>query len=564
MAKHEIGNRALASTLLAVLLLLLLIYPSSPQPSSHTRADAQFAPSLPSTILVGYSPKTLSPLSDGIPVFSQGDQIWVQVLNVSQPLSFSLLSPSGNSMIGSLVVQPNTVALLYTILASDPEGGWTLHASIPSNPNFFGTPLQVVSQSGHSVGVTLSSYSMQSGQLNLGLSVPPTDAHNLQGCLISSAALSVVKVPIPSSIGSATELVTLRGANANVTVIGTLAQSFSTWFVLEYNYSYSNLNATQLVTRSVEVARSDSLVFTSTVNETTTINQEATLRAGSYALVTYFDSEQGLSVQVTQVLFSNSEWFWLSSCNPFAMSGGNTVQKSVSITGDASQWPSGLLSTYDYRGVEMVDFTPLSVQIARVDIAGSLPNDSTPYPVSELGFSVLPNQGIEASSFFSNAIYVASSKFPLDVQILPTFGNQQFSVINTSVPAPFTDSPVRIPVGKVTVQVFENANPARSVTVQLANGQNGVASLSTDNSGSGTFYIPAGHYSLSARIGNTTELKNITVANGNVSLTIFNFQSSPLPSSYTEELVISIVIGAVISIYAWVVMPRQRRYSLSK
>jgi hypothetical protein len=425
----------------------------------------------------------------------------------------------------------------------------------------FSLPLQVVSQTEHSIRISLSSYSMHDGQLDLGFTVPPSDAYNIEGCLVPQTRQSTVQESIPSALGSGNATLVFNGTRSSISVQGKLTQAFTIWFELYYVFSYSNLNNTQLISRPQEVARSDSQVVTTTGNQSTSLKQEAMLRAGRYTLETFFDSAQGLAVQETRVLFFNSTWFSLSACNPFTMTAGSTFQRSLSIAGPVFQWPSGFFSMYDFRGVEIVDFLPLKVQIARINIAGTMDGSAIgTYLASELGFSVLPNQAIQASSSYGEAIYIAASNFPLQVSILPTFGSQRFPAINTTVESPSNEYTIKIPIGEVAVHVVEDGRPVGNSLVQLTNEENGLTALSTASDGNATFYIPAGTYSLTARIGNATQERNLTVSTDQLSSVLFNFKSTPLPANYTDELVATIVIGAAINIYAWIFLPRQRRY----
>ena len=400
------------------------------------------------------------------------------------------------------------------------------------------------------------------GGLSLGFTVPPSDAYNIEGCLVPQTRQSTVQESIPSALGSGNATLDFNGTRLKYFCSGKLTQAFTMWFELYYPYSYSNLNSTELVSRPQEVARSDSQVVTTAGNLSASLKEEAMLRAGRYTLETFFDSALGLNVQETRVLIFNSTWFSLSSCNPFAITAGSTFQRSLSIAGPVSQWPSGFFSLYDFRGVEIVDFLPLRVQIARIDIAGTMNGSAIGANLaSELGFSVLPNQAIEASSFYGEArSTVAASNFPLQVSILPTFGSQRFPIINTTVESPFNEYTIKIRVGEVAVHVVEDGRPVENSLVQLTNEENGITELSTASDGNVTFYIPAGTYSLTARIGNATQEQNLTVSTDQLSSVVFNFKSVPSPANYTNELIATIVVGVAINIYAWIILPRQRRY----
>ena len=164
--RNALSERVWMYCLLAVLLVLVLgLSPASPLASrlgvvTHLRTNAQFAPSLPPSILIGYSPTTLNSLAQGIPVFSQGDQMWVESLNNSE--SFSVVSPDGfHEWDRSLSNRILSFFFTHLLQMTPKEIGYCRISTPMTN---FSLPLQVVSQTEHSIGISLSSYSMQDGR----------------------------------------------------------------------------------------------------------------------------------------------------------------------------------------------------------------------------------------------------------------------------------------------------------------------------------------------------------------------------------------------------------------
>src|SRR5437016_12374936 len=95
------------------------------------RTQAQVAPQQLdiSEVMVGLSPSTLEPASQGLRVYTVGDELWA-ASHLRPSLSAPLSSPNLSS---GTTLDPVAVALLHTFRPADISGTWSMRLS-PSKP----------------------------------------------------------------------------------------------------------------------------------------------------------------------------------------------------------------------------------------------------------------------------------------------------------------------------------------------------------------------------------------------------------------------------------------------
>ncbi|MHB8568032.1 MAG: hypothetical protein ACYC7D_11775 [Nitrososphaerales archaeon] len=547
MAKNRV-----TSVFIALLFVLSIGMPFS--------SRGQFLPSAPSSLSFGYSPTTLSPLQNGIPVYSILDQMWAESV-ANQSVELSLISPNGMTIL-STSLQPSTASLIYTFQSSDQEGVWTL--SINSQQGGNSLPFLLVNPSNHNLGINLNYFSLESGQLNIGFNVSQTFDFNIEGCFASNNSLSTVFVPTPSSLGSGSLAVQWNGSASSIAIQGSISQPFSYWYELYYSYSYSNTNTSQLVSRDSQVAKSDvALITQSTSQASVAVSKDAVLREGRYVMRSYFESASGLTVSESRILIlgQGAPWFWLTSCNPFSIPASTSFQKSVSLTGNSTQWPYLFYYMYDVEGVDALGVLPLNIQIARINFKGSPWN----VPLNGISFALNNNSAIETSSSYQGSIYIASNKFPLEVTVRPSFGGQELQAVIIDLNAASTDYAATIPIGKIIAQETANGSPLNGTTVELLNMQNDSLMQSTVSGGNASFYVPPGSYLLKGSFGASTEVKEANVsAYGQSSVDFSFFTPQPPPEYEIYAALVLAFLGIALNVYVWIARPMLKRYTLAK
>jgi hypothetical protein len=213
-----------AFCLLAVITAVLLCPAVYASQISSAQNASQLVGGVPSSLSFGYGPTSMSPLSDGIPVYSISDQIWVQS-STNQTISLNLISPGG-AYVASATLAPYSVSLIYTFAPTDPEGTWSVSIASQQGSNSF--PLTVVNPSNHLLTGYISYFSLQSANLNIGFNFSRTNAYNVEGCFApNSSQASSVRLSLPSGIGTGSMELVWRGSNSTVFVNGGVVQSFS-------------------------------------------------------------------------------------------------------------------------------------------------------------------------------------------------------------------------------------------------------------------------------------------------------------------------------------------------
>lgn len=558
--------RALAYTISAVVLLLAICLPSSPiaSPALHImKSSAQLVPSAPTSLAFGYGPTTLSSPQQGIPVYSTQDQMWAESMATNESVGITLVSPAGAD-VASSVLHPSTASLIYTFQSSDPEGVWTISISTPQGGNSL--PMLLVNPSNHQLGLGLSYFSLQNDQLNLGFNVTETQDYNIEGCITSSssnASALPVSVAIPTNLGSGSIQIAWNGFSssiANLTVKGSVTQAFTFWYELYYDYAFSGTNTSQLVSRELQVARSDGALFTpSSLGTNATFSNQASLRDGRYILRSFFESASGLSVSESNVLLAgsgqSSEWLSLDSCNPFPIIAPSSFERSLSLAGNPSQWPTEFYYMYDVNGVDALGAFPLGIRVARIIFQGTPWNVS----MSELSFSLENNSAIQTSSDYQGSLYVASSQFPVQLTVRPSFGGRQLQPINVSIETPFSQYVERIPIGRINAGVTENGSPLRGATIQLLSTQNSTLIQLSASSGNASFYVPSGSYYVRSSVGSATDIVLANVSNYGITNVVLSFATAPpVPPYGVYAAIVVAVIGVALNIFFWVVRPFMR------
>lgn len=545
------GQRTYAILVVVGVLLLGSPLVHTPQSDAQTRA---ILPGAPPFIYLGFGPYSLAPAQQGAPVFTTNDSIWVYS-TFNQTLLTTLVNPANASITTRLF--SSEILSLYTFSEDSPPGNWTLYFTLP-NSTYYTVPISLVTLPQTRSPVSLSDYSIQNGEIDLGFSVSPLNSYDLDGCLVSNDSNSNISLSEPASIGSGGLTLTLNTANESATVsaTGTLLSPFSFWFELDYPYSYSTSIKNESISSEVSVARSEAVFFNASSSENVSLPILSNLRTGRYVIRGYFDSSSGFYSAETSALMTNGEnWFWLSGCNPFSIN-GTVFSEKVSLEQNPKTWPSRLYFMYQYDGVEGYAILPLQINIARLDFLGQPGNES----LSDFTFSISNNSDVEATGSFAGSIYVIARTYPLFLSVTPMIGSEVLSSIGVQIPQAFTATSVFVPIGKLTVEVLNNSKSDVGASVAVTNSFNASLSSIIPASGNSSFYVPAGSYSINVSSSGTSEGGNATVQYGSNTIVTITFSSPEIPNTYLEILIVPLILGLGLNVWAWIVSPRRTRY----
>lgn len=549
------ADRQRIAPILLVIGILLLGSSLISVPQSRAQSPP-ILPSAPTFIDIGFGPYSLTPAQRGAPVFTINDSIWVYS-RFDQTLLASLLSPTNRSVISNWQLLPSEILSLYTFSEDSPAGNWTLYFTLP-NSTTYAIPISLVTLPQNQLPVSLSEYSIQNGEINLGFSVNPLNSYDLEGCLVSNNSNSNVSLSEPADIGTGQMSLDINSVNesAVVSASGTISSPFSFWFELDYPYSYSTSLTNESISSEVTVARSEAVLFNSITSENVTLPILDNLRTGRYVIRGYFDSSSGFyAAQTNALLLDGGNWFWLSGCNPFSIN-GTSFSKEINLDQNPRTWPSRLYFMYQFNGIEGYSILPLQINIARLDFLGQPGNES----LSDFTFSISNNSDIEATGAFAGSIFVIARTYPLYLTITPMIGSEILTPIDMQIPQPFTVSQVLVPIGKLTVEVFNNSKPDVAATVAVTNSLGASLSSTVSIGGNSSFYLPAGSYNISVSKDNISEGGNATVYYGSNTIVTITITSPQIPTSYLEILLVPLILGLGLNVWAWVVSPRRTKY----
>jgi hypothetical protein len=543
---------ARSKTIFSLVVLLLLGVSSVALRQSYAQA-APILPGAPAFIDIGFGPSSLSPANQGSPIFTINDSLWIYS-TLDQPLIADLVSPSNITF--RATVLPSDILSLYKFTSSDELGEWTLYFTL-QNGTYYSIPIFLAENPENQSPVSLSEYSIQNGEINLGFSVNAPDAYDQEGCLTSSSFNTTFSLAEPPSIGGGSISLSIDSENnsAIVAASGQASAAFSFWFELDYSYAYASSLLNETVSRNVPVARSASIFFNQTGSDTIPFPILSNLRIGRYEVRGYFDSGSGFAASETDLLYTGSgNWFWLSACAPFTINGQN-FSRQVNLAENPDSWPSTLYYMYQDEGVEAFSVIPLQINLARLDFIGEPGNSE----LSDFTYSIANNSNIEASGSYSGSVYIIAKTYPLSVNVTPMIGSEALSPIGVVVPGPFTDTNWTIEIGKLTVLVLNNSRADVGAIVGISNSLGASVSASIPSGGNTSFDLPAGFYDISISKSGVTEVGNATVYDGNDTIVSISYSTTQFPSYYLEYLLVPLLLGLVLNVWTWVIGPRRSK-----
>jgi hypothetical protein len=537
-----------------VTLTILLVTIGSGQ-MANLNGSIGFASSLigttePDFIQLGYGPGSLSSVQAGIPVFSSGDSLWF-LSSSSLIISAQLVSPGGITKASSAISE-STVSRLYTFSAADQEGNWTLKLTF-MNSTMMSIAIPFVNPAAHQIEPTMSSFSIQNGHVQVGFNISPSQAFNLEGCLVSNDTNSTVEIPLPTSIGRAEMLINGNLHNANLTVKGPTSQPFSFWYELDYSYSYAGNVTGELISREVPVFKSSTTFFVGSVSRAATLANDTAPRQGKYELSAYFNSASGLFVeQTSMLLLQDGKWLWTGGCNTTQISSLSFTEQS-SLTTSPNKWPTTFYLTYDVEGIDAYSALDLNLNQTGIHFLGSIGSAALPF----LSFMILSNPNVLASGEYNGEIYLIARNFPLSLQIVPTFGTESLQTQTVAINKPFTDNQVVVPVGALNVQVTNNSAPLADASIIADNGFGGKATATSGPGGIVILYLPSGSYNVTVSSDGSSISKASTISTGAESNLQFAFSSSSSLGFIPYLLISVFIIGFIINVWLWIIRPRR-------
>jgi len=496
-----------------------------------------------SEVMVGLSPSTLEPASQGLPVYTVGDELWA-ASHLGSSLSASLSSPNFSS---GTTLDPGAVALLHTFRDADIGGTWSLRLS-SSNASRT-VAVRFVKQNQSLLPVLTGHRFSNRGDLLLNYTMNAGSAYDIQACVLGEELPNTVQIPIPSAIGTGQLL--LRGArvNATVAVQGQLSSSSTFWFELHHLYSYTVLNSSGLLERDVKVATSATLLLSQTGNPTrnASIRADAPMRIGRFSLRAFFRGSPGYSSYETSVLIPDSaSWVWLRGCTSTKDIVSSAFSFDLPLGASTTEWPRTVYTMYRSSGVEGLSLEPVSVAPAVINVV------AVPWreKMAAARIVVAPGSEIEELKILNGTIYLTASHYPLPLNISLAIGKEVFETQTLQVMQPYSIQELDVRAGRLDLVARLNGSPALGAVVEVFDQKNDTLTMTTDAGGSTSFLLPAGSYRLTANLGNETRVAQFAIQYGQELPLSIEFGSVP-SQTLSYSLAIAGIIGAGASIWVW-------------
>ena len=534
------------STLLLVAALFLASAPA---------ANATPPSGLPSVEL-GFGPSSLVPLSQGSPIYTVGDQLW---LSSDYNLSLSAaLYPSGSSIPVSVVpVSYKSVELVYTFRPSDQSGVWSLvlvSGTLPLQviqvyferpPDL--TPPALSSSSILSNGTLLTDFTM-----NLG------EGYNGEGCVVGNVTPSAVSFSFPPSDGQGEVTLTTNGSAINVLsapfgIHTGQSNSMDFWLELYYPYSYTfGASPGAIVTRNILVARSSPSLLNSSLlsNSTVELSEYSHLRTGRYDLVAYFRDSSGLTARESSVLWSGAgPWVWLGGCVSLKQL-GSSFYYSTSLASPSSSWPSGMYAMLAVGGVEGAIFSSIRLNLTAIHLTTGSWGGAFP---RALGVSIFDNPNVSQSAVANGTVFLELRDIPTAVVLSVESAGSKPENVSIVITQSHADVSVPAALGKVNVVVQMNGVgvPGARISLSAASSSTEATVAGISNAqGSASFLLVPDNYTVTYQYRNFTGSSSVDVYKGTVSLV--NVQI-PQASDYTLSYALLAVgaVGVFANLFFW-------------
>lgn len=534
--------------LLAVLLLATPVAAVAQGPSPSTAL-------VKSTFGLGFGPQSVEPIAFGVPVYTVGDQIWVQTYANASTLLATLAEPSppGESGVQAQVtyLQPGSLTRLYAFKASDPLGNWTLRVFPTSGGPTLSVTIQVTEPP--LLVPTYEGANVTGSELSLGYSLPATSAYSVQECTIGASESSTSSFQLPRDIGG-TLNVSLKGSVVTASDIGA-GVTFTGWLELYASRAFQTGGA--LVSEETMAAKSQGLfsINSTSVTSKVLLTQNLVLRPGRYDLRVYVRGPSGLaSYDAPYVLINGTAWLSLGGCTQLVNVASQGFQMTTNLESSNSTWPRLLYTMYTEGGVDGVTALPVPVSEARIDVR----NNATLGRVGGLEMSV-QGAGVQAWSSFNSGAYLIGTSYPLMVNLTVDFGGVTAESYLVNVTAPFQLHRIRVVVGTLVVSTTANGGPLVNATVAIsALGSGGRGLFSPNLGGNVSVTLPPGEYEANASFSGKSGVSDVQVLPGQTAALHFDLSTGGIPRVF-YLLGAVLVAGVVGNVIVWRTFLERRR-----
>ncbi len=505
---------------------------------------------------LGFSKGTTAPVSEGVPVYVVGDQLWFDFY-LPGTASISLTGPCAagtsatNNCTESSFTDGNSTALqLVTFSSADPTGLWTL--TVVSGEQSWSVQFLLVAGG---APTQLSGYGINDdGVMSMTYTLSSDSAYDLSACTAGNQSTSTAYVPIPSAIGEGTLLLTLNGSSVSAIPQGN-ASDFDVSVGLSQAYGYQIDNQT-VVSRETQVAETQPVAVSGGIAGafTTALDDLLPMRTGEYTLTVNFEAGQTVSVEDTDVLITGTgSWVWLQNCSPVSGELSNTVTVSGSLQEGSSVWPRYVYMLYEEYGVSLFSVVSVSPQPATVTLEAAQWDH-------QLTDSQIYVSGASGYSVGNGSVYILGTGYPLNVSV----GTSQTNLSQVEIQRPYSTLQVQVPADMIAVDTVLGGTQLSGVVVSLTDAE-GLVFAENSTAGVAVFYVPQGNYTVAASYDGMAQSRNLDTSAGSAGQ---SFQATLQFGTGGGPLVLALLAalgtGVIASGAVWTVVLRRRRHLQAK
>ncbi|MDG6910750.1 MAG: hypothetical protein JRN18_00165 [Nitrososphaerota archaeon] len=521
----------------AKLFLLLILVPLLvPVPA----LSQSFQAAQPASFGLGYGPLSIEPITVGTPVYTPGDQLWVQSYQNTTSQEVFLTSPAGVTTPG-IFLEPGALVSILTFTPSDPLGQWTVTVTVLATGASSKATVTLASPTVSLVPRLVKS-NLSENTLNLDYSIPPTTAYNIQGCLMGTLSGPSATFQLPAATGGSMKVI-LIGNSLTVTPSGSASQ-FNAWFDLYTQRSYDEYGT--LVSKLTLAAQTGVLsISPSPQQNNASFNDYLNLGGGRYELQAYVRTQAGLQLFDAQFLKTNgASWVSLQGCTQLADAASSTLAMSANLDNSNSTWPRSLITMFDVGGVEAYNVSGIPFAEARIDIR----SESQAKAITGV-VATATGQGIESWDSFDGSIFLTGTRFPMSISVGINYGPTS-RTYNSTVQSPYSSLELLVPVGTLDIHVAAGSAAADNATLSVSEAGPQQAYYHADKEGDLSVMLPPGTYQINASYDGRSASAGATLVPGETTQVGVQVGSQPFPIMYIA-LVGVLVIAIGINYVVW-------------
>lgn len=550
----DAGRKPLGAVLLLLMMSLVVV-----MFAQSVAGQVSSGSSIP--VGLGFSQSTVAPVSSGIPVYSVGDQLWLESYGNGSVDALVTPPPSsgGSGTAVSITGVPgDTPTLVLTFSSQAVPGLWSLSVTNSSGSE---TSLQFYLVEGYAP-LTMTGYGLTpDGQLSLNYTLGDEAAYDISTCTAGNVSTSTASVPIPADDGGGTLLLTLNGSAVSARPEGN-GQLFTFWLDLQQGYAFETANQT-FATRTETVAETQPALVTEGSGGAfiSALQYDLPLATGQFTLAANFRGASGVTTEDTTVLLpGGNAWLWLRGCSASSNVDSTSFTLTSSLQQNASGWPRYVVALYKEMGLGLFSVTPVDVAPASIHLVASPWGE----PLTDTQVSV---SGVSRYSVGNGTVYIVASQYPATVSLNESHTYTQ----EVTVEEPYSTATVQVPSARIVVDAYYGTDSVSDVPVTLNDSFGEVGVQTTGSGGEAVFFVPPGNFTVSGTYKGQVETSLLDVNNA----TQGSSQSYPVTLQFgggvvspsggggleTLALVVVLVLGVILSGLVWTLAYRRKRLS---